>query len=235
MLALVTTLCLIAVICAERVPAAAHDESMTATDILERASARIAETESLSFELEVDGPTYIDDDETIQLLEARGQLVRPDRVHSQFRVRVLESVTVTMEIITVGDQTWSTDLITGNWEEAPVEFTYDPSILFDTDDGVGPVMDRVTGEERLDDEEIRGLDAFRVRADVERDVIGPLTSNTLTGAPIAVELWIDQKSFDLLRAKLSESDGDGDEPSVWTLDLDDHDESFDIVPPDSGS
>ncbi|MGH2560977.1 MAG: LppX_LprAFG lipoprotein [Thermomicrobiales bacterium] len=208
---------------------------MSATDILERASARIADTESLSFALDVEGPTYVDSAETMQLLEATGELVRPDSVHSRFKVKVLDSVTITMEIITVGDETWATDLITGNWGEAPVEFMYNPSILFDADDGVGPVMERVTGEKRLEDSEIRDRDVFHVQAEVEPDVIGPLTANTLTGAPITVELWIDQTTFELLRAKLAESTTDEEDPSVWILDLDDHGKSFEIAPPDSGS
>jgi hypothetical protein len=216
-------------------PVYAQTPTPTASEILERASARIAETNSMSFTLDVEGPTYVDSEETIRLLEASGELTRPDRVHAEFKAQVLDSVTVTMEIITIGDQTWSTDLITGDWNSAPAEFVYNPAILFDTNEGVGPVMDRVSNPRRLDDEEIRGRDAFHVQAEVEGDVIGPLTSHTLTGSPVTVDLWIDQSTYDLLRAKLSESPAEEDDPATWTLDLDDHDESFEIEPPDTAN
>lgn len=236
-LLLVTAVGLVIIATCGRRQVAAQDNPATPApvDILERASARIAETDSLSFSLQIEGETFVDSEETIQLLEATGELVRPDRVHSRFKVRVLDTVTVTMEIVTIGDKTWSTDLVTGDWGEAPVEFSYNPSILFDTNDGVGPVMDRVSNANLLGIEEMHDQDAYHIQAQVDGEVIGPLTSYTMTGTPITVDLWIDQATFDLLRARLTEPTSNDKQPTVWTLDLDDHDESFEIEPPDIDS
>lgn len=186
----------------------------------------------MRFDLTVDGETFVDSAGTIQLTEATGQLARPNRVHARFKVRVASTVTLSLEIITIGHETWSTNLITGAWGAAPQEFAYNPSILFDSQGGVGPVMDRVTDADRLDDEALRDREMFRIRANVDADTIGPLTSYTLTGAPVVVELWIDQANYDLLRASLTgTSPRGGDQPVVWTLDLSDQDDPMSIEPP----
>jgi hypothetical protein len=213
-------------------PPTATSEPLTAPQILNNASKRMAETTSLRFKLDVNGKTYVDTAGTIQLLEASGELERPNKVRSQFKVRVAGTATLTMQIITIGDQTWSTNLITGKWEQAPEEFSYNPSILFDKQGGVGPVMDRVTNAQRLEDEKLKGAQAYHVRADVTSAVIGPLTAETLTGSPVIVDLWIDQENFNLLRAQLTGvSPSSGKEPVVWTLDLSDHDQPMHISAP----
>jgi hypothetical protein len=203
----------------------------TTESILTSASQRLAQTQTVRFTLDIDGETFIDDAESIQLLEAQGLLVRPDRVQTDFKIRVLDSVTVSTSLITVGDQTWSTDLITGQWGPAPIEFGYDPGILFDNQGGIGPVIDRIQNATRLPEEELRGRDSYRFRAEVTQEIVGPLTMNTLRGAPITVDLWIDVESLDLLRARLAEPGGGDHDPAIWTLDLEDHDADLTIDPP----
>ena len=132
--------------------------------------------------------------------------MRPDRVRTDFKVEAMGRVTVTVQLIIVDGQWWTTDLITGKWGPAPTDFEYDPSVLFDNQGGIGPVMDRVTDAQRLDDEEIDGHKAFHVQALVSDQIINSLTYHTLQGTPITVDLWIDQGTFDLLRARLAEHD-----------------------------
>ena len=202
-----------------------------ATDILQRASQRLADTETVHFQLEIEGDTFVDAGENIRLLSAEGDLQRPSRVATSFKASVLGQ-TVTIQLITVDDESWTTNVLTGNWGEAPEEFAYDPGILFDDQDGIGPVMDRVQEAEQLDDDEIDGREVFRVRAEVEETTIEPLTAGTMTGSPVTVDLWIDRETDDLLRARLAEpSTDDDDEPATWTLDLSDHGDEVSIAPP----
>ena len=60
-----------------------------ATALLQSASVRLAQTLSLHFTINVDGDAYIDDQDTIRLIEAEGDVVRPDRVIASFKVNVL--------------------------------------------------------------------------------------------------------------------------------------------------
>ena len=204
--------------------------SPAAVDLLREASRRLAETATVHFDLDVEGDTFLDGDENIRLLEAEGDLSRPDRVRASFQAQVLGQ-NITLQLITVGDQTWTTDLLTGEWQPAPPEFAYRPSVLFDNQEGIGPVMGRVEEAEQLEDEEIDGREAYHVRATVPEETIGPLTYQTMVGSPVTVDLWIDRETYDLLRARLSEPPAEGKEPATWTLDLSDHGEQVTIEAP----
>ena len=203
----------------------------TPEELLTRASERLAATPSVGFSLDIEGDTFVDPARTIRLLSATGNLLRPDRVWTEFQAEVLGRA-ITLQLITIGEQTWLTNILTGEWGAAPAEFAYRPDVLFDTQNGIGPVMGRVDNVERLEDAEIGDRAAAHLRAAVEESVIGPLTYYTLKGSPVVVDLWVDQETDDLLRAKLSEPPtADKPNPAVWTLDLSDHGEQVTIEPP----
>ena len=203
-----------------------------AQTILIEASKQLAATPTIRFELKVEGDTFIDDGKSLRLLEASGELVRPESVRTDFKLKVMGTVTISTSMIIIGDQRWSTDLITGSWGDAPEEFGYDPGILFDNQNGIGPVMDRVQDPTQLDDEKVHDRDAYHITAQVKPDILDELTSGTMTGDPITVELWIDKETYDVLRVRLTEPDTVTDrEPAVWTLDITDQGKEFTIEPP----
>ena len=203
----------------------------TATALLELASKRLAETPTVHFALDVEGETFIDAGRNIRLLGAEGDLQRPDRVRTAFQAEVMDRA-ISLQLITIGEKSWTTNILTGEWENAPVEFAYQPDILFSTQDGIGPVMGRVEDVQRLEDEEIEGRTTYHLRATVDESVVGPLTYYTITGSPVTVDLWIDRETHDLLRAQLSEPPGpERPNPAVWTVSLTHHGEEITIEPP----
>jgi hypothetical protein len=204
----------------------------TAADLLELASRRLAQTKSVHFALDIEGDTYIDSAHTIRLLGAEGDLVRPDRVRTTFQAEVLGRA-ISLQLITIGDKSWTTNLLTGEWENAPLEFAYRPDVLFSTQNGIGPVMGRVNDAKRLEDEETSGRQTYHIQSTVDQSVVGPLTYNTIQGSPVTVDLWIDRETLDLVRAQMSEPPGpERPKPAQWTLDLSHHGEDIAIEPPD---
>jgi len=205
--------------------------SETPEEILEAASTRLAETASVHFSLSVAGDTFIDSGKTIRLLGAEGDLVRPDRVQTTFQAEVVGRA-VSLQLITIGNQSWTTNILTGEWGPAPLEFSYQPDILFSTQDGIGPVMGRVEDVARVEDAQVDGRNTYHLTAGVDESIVGPLTYYTVTGSPVTVDLWIDRETDDLLRAQLAEPPrADGSTSAVWTLDLSHHGESIEIEPP----
>ncbi len=232
-LVLVFPLLLTAVVVPLSARADEQADALAAPDILVQASQRLADTQTVRFKLAVEGDTFVDSLHTLKLLEAEGELVRPDRVRTEFKIEALGQVTVSIKLIIINGEWWTTDLITGKWGPSPADFEYDPSVLFDNQGGIGPVMDRVTDAQRLDDEEVDDRDAYHIQATVSDDIIDSLTYHTLQGAPITVDLWIDKETNDLLRARLAEPpDQEAGEPSVWTLDLFDHGADITIDAPE---
>lgn len=206
--------------------------NLTAEEILARASRQLADTQTVHFKLSVAGQTFIDTAHSMQLVSAEGDLQRPDKVKTSFKVKVGGAANVGLQLITIGTKSWWTSLITGKWGPAPPDLGYNPAILFDNQGGIGPVMGKVKDPQRLADESVNGHDCYHVRAQVAESVIGPLTDNTMSGTPITVDLWINKQSFDLLRAQLAEPPQPGKEhPATWVLDLSNQNEKVSIEPP----
>ena len=207
-------------------------ENVSADTILSRASTRIAETQSMRFGLDVEGDTFIDTTQTIRLLAARGQLARPDSVAVDFQVSLFGAGSVSIRMISIGPNAWTTDLLTGDWGVAPVEFGYDPTVLYDNQNGLGPVMGRIEDPVLLDNVDVRGRAAYHIAGTASAETIALVTSETMTGSAIAIELWIDAETSDLLRVRLSEPEDSGKaNTAVWTMDLTDHGKQVAIEPP----
>jgi hypothetical protein len=208
-------------------------EALTPAEVLQRASKQLAATQTVAFSLAVTGETFVDTNDTIQLLDAKGNLVRPDQVYTEFKIKLAKQLTITMKLITIGDKHWTTDLITGKWGAAPEEFGYNPSILFDNQNGIGPVMDKITNAVDLGKDKVQGRECYHIQANVTQDIIGLLTSNSMQG-DVSVELWIDTENFNLLQAKLIESPSvTTHQPATWVLSLTDQDKKMTIEAPDA--
>ncbi len=212
------------------------DDSTTDEDasaILAQASDRLSDTETMKFELEVDGDSYIDDSDTMRLIAARGDLARPDMVDVEFQVNVLGSQNVSIRMITIGDEAWTTDLLTGKWGPAPEEFGYNPAVLFDNQNGLGPVAGRLQNPTIEGSESVGGRDALKISGTVDEETIDPLTSGVIKGDEIGVTVWIDEENANILRIEIKEPDIEGkDNPATWTMTLTDHDSDIEIEAPD---
>lgn len=204
-----------------------------AQQLLEQASNRLAETETVRFYLEVDGDTFIDEEQSLRLVTAQGDLARPDMVDVEFQVELLGAQTVSIRMITIGDESWTTDLLSGEWGPSPEEFGYDPSVLFDNQDGLGPVAGRLEDPEVVSEEEIGNREAWKVTGTVDEEVIAPLTAGTMQGDDIRVTLWLDIETSDILRLEVAEPDDiDKENPATWTMTLTGHDSDVNIEKPD---
>jgi hypothetical protein len=211
-------------------PAAADSDAQA---LLLRASDRLAETTTVRFTLQVDGDTYIDDGQDIRLVSARGALSRPASVDVEFQVELLGSQTVSIRMITIGEESWTTDLLTGQWAPSPEEFGYNPAVLFHNQDGLGPVAGRLVDPVIEGREEIGNREAWKVVGTVSDDVIEPLTSGTMTGDEIIISLWLDVETGDMLRLGVAEpEDAPKTNPATWTLTLAEHNSDLTIQRPD---
>lgn len=202
-------------------------------DVLSAASTRLTEVETMAFTMELEGTTYVDEADTIQLLNAEGVMQRPDKVDVTFTALVLNTQQISIRMITIGDKAWITDIVTGKWVPSPPEFGYNPSILYDDRDGLGPVMSRMDDPQIEGSEEVDGKDAWHITATVDGEVTSAMTSGTMRGSRQELDLWIDKETNDILRIRIAEpTDEDLEDPAVWVLNLTDHNEDVKIEQPD---
>lgn len=220
-----------AALAGDATPAAADD----ARAILARASDRLADTQTVKFELEIDGDSWIDDNHTMRLIAANGDLARPDKVDVEFQVNLLGAQNVSIRMITIGDKSWTTDLLTGKWGPSPPEFGYNPAVLFDNQNGLGPVAGRLRAPTVESSEKVGGREAWKITGTVDETTIEPLTSGVIKGDEIAISLWVDKENDNILRIVLKEPEIEGKEhPATWTMTLTDHDSDIEIEAPDTG-
>jgi outer membrane lipoprotein-sorting protein len=228
---MLTVLVLVAITGLAPVAIQAADPSVE--DILSGAADRLEQSESMSFTMELEGTTYVDEAKTIQLLGAEGVMQRPDRVDVTFTALVLNRQQISIRMITIGEEAWITDIVTGKWVKSPPEFGYNPAVLYDAKDGLGPVMSRMNDPKLEDSEEIDGRDAWHISATVEGEVTGAMTSGTMRGSEQSLDLWIDKETSDILRIRIGEpTDEKLEDPATWTLTLFDHNRDVKIERPD---
>ncbi len=214
-------------------PLAIHAADPSVDEILSGAAERLEEVETMSFTMELEGTTYVDEAETIQLLGAEGVMQRPDRVDVTFTALVLKRQQISIRMITIGDEAWITDIATGKWVPSPPEFGYNPAILYDEKDGLGPVMSRMTDPKLEGSEEVDGRDAWHITATIEGEVTSAMTSGTMRGSEQSLGLWIDKETNDILRIRIGEpTDEDLEDPATWTLTLFNHNKDVEIERPD---
>lgn len=230
---LLVTILLSLAVATAATPPASPVATTEAERLLHQASDRLAETQTVKFELRIEGDTFIDDSGTLRLVAATGSLERPNAVDVEFQVELLGTQTVSIRMITIGEESWTTDLLSGSWGPSPDEFGYNPAILFDNQDGLGPVAGRLENAEIEGEERIGNRDAVRVTGTVGADVIAPMTSGTMQGDAIRVTLWLDIETSDILQLQVAEPDDiPKDNPATWTMRLTDHNRDVDIEKPD---
>jgi hypothetical protein len=126
---------------------------------------------------------------------------------------------------------YMTNFVSGRWELAPDDFSYDPTILFSETDGIGPVIAAIENPTHEGAERIGSDDTRKVSGTVDADTVSDITAGAIQGDNIAVTLWIGVESNLIHRVTLTEPEGVSDEPATWTLDLSDHNAPVTIEPP----
>lgn len=214
------------------VPTAFAQDDPSVEEVLSGATERLQETETMEFTMEIEGTTYVDGAETIQLLNAEGVMQRPDRVDVTFTALVLGRQQISIRMINIGDDAWITDIVTGKWVPSPPEFGYNPSILYDDEHGLGPVIERMDNPEIAGSEDINGRAAWHITATADGDIISAMTSDTMRGTVQSLDIWVDKETNDVLQIRIAEpTDEEIEDPATWTLILSEHDKEVTIEQP----
>jgi hypothetical protein len=204
---------------------------ITAQSVLTAASQRWTELNSAHFVLSVEGDAFLDDDETLKLRSAEGDVQRPDSASATAKIEAM-AIVVDVSLIGVGGTIYMTNLISGKWEEAPSDFSYDPSVLFDDTDGIGAVLAGLQNAQLDGEESVDGKTAFKVTGTADSGAVAEITAGAIQGEAIDVTVWIGKNPTDILKVTLTEPDGIREVPATWTLELTRHNEGVTIEAPE---
>jgi len=205
-------------------------------DIIARSASRMAAHTGFEFLVQRTGePVFLDLEETISFRRAEGQFLSPDQAHAKVRV-ITPGLVSEVEIISIGDSQWETNLLTGQWQPSDPIYSFNPSLLFNPEKGIPVILAReLTGPTLLGLEElpeIPGKDLYKLGAALQGATAYQMTFGMIDNENLSLNLWIDPDTFDLYRVVLVDpADAADKEDTIWQIDFWNFDGAFDIKPP----
>lgn len=198
--------------------------------ILDGTAKRLNEVKSVHFAAQITGDAYIDTGRTIALRAANGDIVTPDQMQTKITIG-LGTANVDVSLVTLGNDKYQTNPVTGQWGPAQPGFDYSPTVFFDKDKGLSTVVGKLRDVEQLGEESVDGQDTYHLRGKVDRAAIEPITGGSVEGDPVATELWVAKDSYNLVKLVLTEPQTAKAKPAVWTLTLGKYDQPVTITRP----
>jgi hypothetical protein len=211
------------------------NERLPPEEIVSRASQRMGAMKGFHFLIERSGaPAFLDESQAIAFRRAEGDFVAPDRAQATVRI-ISPGLVAEVEIISIGEIQWETNLLSGAWQELAPNWGFNPTRLFDPEIGIQAILDSdvssllLIGMHEL--EELPGLELYQVQGDVKGEKLYELSFGMMGPQPMAIQLWVDPKTFELNRLVVSDPMPEKDEPTIWQMDFWDFDQIVEINPP----
>lgn len=211
-------------------------EALPPEEIIDQSVKRMQNLAGFHFVIDRNGsPAFIDVEGLLAFRRAEGDFVFPDKAQATIRV-IAPGLVSEVQIISIGNTQWETNLLTGEWQQLPPEWGFNPASLFDKDIGIQAILKSdlqeltLTGQEEL--EEIPGLVLYVLQGEVRGDTLYRLSYGMIGPEQMEIHLWIAPETFELHRMRLIDPQSDADEPTVWQMDFWDFDEIVEIMPPE---
>jgi lipoprotein LprG len=179
---------------------------------------------------------FLNEEHTLAFRRAEGDFVSPDRAQATIRV-ISPGLVVEVQVINIGEIQWETNFLTGEWQELPPEWGFNPAALFDPEVGIQPILEEDLSElewvgmEEL--EEAPGESLYALEGEIDGQRLNQLSLGMMGPETMTVKLWIAPDTFELFRLQITEAPTAVDEPTVWKVDFWDYNHIVEIVPPGS--
>ena len=195
------------------------------SDLLRRSGTATSALTSFSFRLEHNRGGGTPLTETLVVTEADGRVISPDRISTDF-AGTLGTFAVRSSLITVGEASYMTNPLTGDWEEVPKEVS--PLGFFDPQRGIGSLISGVQSPVLIS----KSDSEFRIDGVLEVAELRPILGDAAQGTTVQVRLTIDTATMYLKQA-IIEGRATATEPDgvVRTITLSRFNEQFTIEPP----
>lgn len=198
--------------------------------LLDRTAQHLREVKSAHFALTITGEAYLDSSRTLQLRAANGDIVPPDQMQAKIKIG-LGAANIDVSLVTLGNEKYQTNPVTGQWGPIQPGFDYSPTVLFDKDHGLSAVLGQLQEVQRVGEEQVEGQATYHLKGKVAKAAIDPITGGVVEGDPVGVDLWLAKDSANLVRLVLTEGKTAKAQPAVWTLLLTNYDQPVTITKP----
>jgi lipoprotein LprG len=211
--------------CGKDKPAAKTGDLPSADSLLSQAATAMRAVESVRMTIEITGKPA-----GIPLRRVEGQLAKAG--NAKGKVQLDQAGTLSeLEFVVIGTTAYVKGP-TGGWQSLPLSVAssvYDPSAILDPERGLAKLLDTASGGKTEAQEEIGGVDTYRVAASFGSTVIAALVPGYGVGA--SGQLWIGTKDKLPVRIKLQMPAAQGGEASTVLVNLTDYNAPANISAP----
>ena len=198
-------------------------------DLLRRSGEATSQLDTFHFRLEHndDGSTPFSD--TLDITEAEGDVISPDSVSISFSGKFSGRFAMRASLITIGDESYMTNPLSGNWEDVAAEVS--PLGFFDPQRGIGAMMTDLRNPALVS----KSDNEFRIVGDLDVVALRPLLGDAAQGGTVRVEVTLDKDTLYMKKAVI-EGRATANEPDgvVRTITMSQFNEPISISAPDSG-
>ena len=135
----------------------------TTTQLLTALTKNFRTVSAFHVVMSVANPGTVTSDQ-IQIRSANGDVVMPDKVKAQATV-ILSGQSVTVNLISVGNNQFITDPITGQWRV--IKGVLDPRTLTNPDTGIISLVNKVQNVSQPTDDSVNGTSCWRVTGQLD--------------------------------------------------------------------
>ncbi len=197
-------------------------------DLLRRSGEATSQLDTFRFRLEHNDEGSTPFSDTLDITEAEGDVVSPDSVSIDFSGRFGGRFAIRASLITIGDDSYMTNPLSGEWEKVAAEVS--PLGFFDPQRGIGAMMTDMSAPTLTSEEG----NEFRIEGDLDALALRPLIGAAQSGT-VRVELTLDKDTLYLKKAvikgRVTATEPDG---VIRTITLSRFNEPITITAPDGG-
>ncbi len=179
-------------------------------------------------------PAFVDMGNTIAFRRTDGDFVAPDRTQATVRV-IAPGIVADLKIISLGDDYWETNLVSGEWQHLPAGTGFNPAILFDPQVGLQSILEtdlnalNLEGMEELD--EVPGKKLYAITGQLLGGKLYQMSYGMIGPDQVQVKMWIAPASYDLYRVFITEPANSSRLERTWQVDFYNFGQAADIQPP----
>ena len=199
----------------------------SAEAVLADAAVTMQAVDTLNYEIELTGApiTLLG----VELRGARGQYAAPDASQAVLSAAI-GGLVIELGTIAIGETSWVTNPLTGDWDEYTGSRAFNPAIMFDPELGWRPLLTEDISGARLVTP-VEG-ENYVVAGTAAGDRVEVLTAGLVESQPVSLQLSIDRTTGHVTRMEFSTA-GDAGE-TRWVLDLSEFGAEVSINPPQVG-
>ncbi len=125
---------------------------------------------------------------------------------------------LSIDMISVGNQQYITNPVTGNWEKAPSDLSFNPAVLFDPNQGIAHVIRQIQNPTIVGTDNVNGTDAYHITGTVNKQDVEPISGGAIGASSIPVDIWVAKDTHNVDKLVLHDAGTNGgNSETTWTL------------------